>query len=295
MLIRLFILGILILPLTCCEKKEALKTQRPTVLVSVPPYIYFVNKIAQDLVDVHTLVPAGANPHIYEATPKEVQRHQTAALWIYLGESFDKRALQFFRDSRQQIKIIDVAQGIQLLSYCDEEHSSAGHSHSHDHCHDEGYDLHIWLSPVLAKQQAKKIADGLIALLPEQQEKLSANLKVFLDELDELNTAIATILSPMRGKAILVSHPAFAYFCRTYNLQQLSIEIEGKDPLPQDVTEILAKAKTHKIQSVLTEPQYSNKGAELIAKSLDLPTHMVDPYAENYSENLLHIAKVIAE
>ncbi len=293
MLIRILVLLTLILPLTSCEKKEGQKNEKPTVLVSVAPYVYFVNKIAQGLVDVEPLVPAGTNPHIYEATPREVMRHQKAAMWIYLGESFDKKVLQYFRNDRQQISIVDVAHGIDLLSYCDEGELEVEH-HCHDHCHDEGYDLHIWLSPVLAKQQAKKIADGLIALLPDQKEKISANLHTFLNELDELNGQIADILSPKQGEAILVSHPAFAYFCRDYHLLQISIEMEGKDPLPQHVTEILAKVKSYNIQSILTEPQYSNKGAELIAQSMGLPTHMVDPYAENYAENLIHIAEVIA-
>ncbi len=299
MLMRILILLALILPLTSCEKKEGRKNEKPTVLVSVAPYVYFVNKIAQGLVDVEPLVPAGANPHIYEATPREVMRHQKAAMWIYLGESFDKKILQYFRSDRQQISIVDVAHGIDLLSYCDEleldtEHPQCTH-HCHDHCHDEGVDLHIWLSPVLAKEQAKRIADGLTALLPDQKEKLSANLETFLKELDQLNEQITAILSPKRGEAILVSHPAFAYFCRDYHLLQISIEMEGKDPLPQHVTEILAKVKSYNIQSILTEPQYSNKGAELIAQSMGLPTHMVDPYAENYEENLIHIAKVIAQ
>ncbi|MBS0603448.1 MAG: zinc ABC transporter substrate-binding protein [Verrucomicrobia bacterium] len=295
MLIRLLLLLTCVLPLTSCEKAENSKSGKPTVLVSIPPYIYFVDKIAHGAVEIETLIPPGANPHIYEATPREVQRHQSAALWVYLGESFDKRALKFFRDSQAPIRIIDVAHGIKLLSYCEEEEAVTQHHHCHHHSHDEGQDLHIWLSPSLAKQQANRIAEGLIALLPEKKEEFTANLQAFLSELDQLNEQITTLLAPMKGSAILVSHPAFAYFCRDYHLVQLSIEIEGKDPLPQHVTEILAQAKNYKVQSVLTEPQYSNKGAELIAESLHLPTHMVDPYAENYSENLLKIAQVIAE
>ncbi len=297
MLTRLLVLITLLLPLASCEKKEMPKNEKPIVLVSVPPYVYFVNKIANDLVDIETLVPAGANPHIYEATPKEVQRHQNAALWIYLGESFDKKVLQFFRDTHKQIQIVDIARGIDLLSYDEEKTLTSGHHHHHcdGHCHDEGHDLHIWLSPVLAKQQATTVANALADLLPENKELFMANLQVFLTELDQLNGQISTLLAPMNGKAILVSHPALAYFCRDYHLIQLSIEIEGKDPLPQNVTEILAKAKAYNVQSILTEPQYSNKGAELIAESMDLPTHMVDPYAGNYSENLLSIAQVIAQ
>jgi len=295
MFTRILILLTLLLPLASCEKKQTQKKEKPSVLVSIPPYAYFVDKIAQGTVEIETLIPAGANPHIYEATPREVQRHQNADLWVYLGENFDKRALQFFRDSKAQVRIVDVAHGIDLLSYCEEDGVVTEHHHCHHHSHDEGHDLHIWLSPVLAKQQATRISEALIALLPEKKEMFTTNLQNFLDELDALNEQIATMLLPMKGSAILVSHPAFAYFCRDYQLIQLSIEMEGKDPLPQHITEILAKAKSYHVQSVLTEPQYSNKGAELIAQSLGLPTHMVDPYAENYLENLHKIAEVIAQ
>ncbi len=283
MFIRL-LLTVFILLTNSCEKKENFNTGKPIVLVSVPPYVDFVKKIAKDTVAVQSLIPAGANPHVYEATPKEVQSHQNAAIWIRLGESFDKKVYQFFKQLNKPVKIVDVAQGIPLLSVCDD----------HGHASDEGKDLHIWLSPKLAKIQAEKIAAALIALLPEQGDFFSANLQKLLNELDVLDGQIAGILAPMEGKAILASHPAFEYFCRDYHLVQLSIEMEGKEPLPQHVTEILALAKRYAVQAVLIEPQYSNKGAELIAKRLGLPTHSVDPYAENYLENLLSIAQVIA-
>jgi zinc transport system substrate-binding protein len=266
----LLLIIVIFLPFFSCEKRVKTKSGKPTVLVSVPPYAFFVKKIAQDAVDIETLVPAGANPHIFEATPREVERHQNAAVWIYLGESFDRKVLRVFQDSHKPMIVVDVTEGIDLLPMCE------GNEHSH-HRHGEGKDLHLWLSPTLAKLQAQKIAAALIAILPDQRERFQANLQAFLLELNHLDQQIAHLLKPMEGKAILVSHPAFRYFCDDYHLVQLSVEMEGKDPLPQHVTDILSKAKRYAIQSILTEPQYSNKGAELIAESLGLPTHRVDP------------------
>ena len=294
MIIRLLLLATLLLPLFSCEKRGEKKGGKPTVLVSVPPYAFFVKKIAEDTVTVETLVPLGANPHVYESTPKEVQRHQSADLWVYLGESFDQKVRPFFC----KVPIVDVTEGIPLLSFCEEKGLIAENAacHHHDkHTLREGHDLHIWLSPKLAKIQATKIAGALISLLPAEEERFTVNLHLLLNELDDLDHQIATLLAPMKQKAILVSHPAFGYFCRDYHLTQLSIEVEGKDPLPQQVTHVLKEAMRHAVQRVLLEPQYSNKGAELIAQSMNIPSHMVDPYAENYTENLLLIAKVIAE
>jgi zinc transport system substrate-binding protein len=295
MIFRLLILGILLIPLFSCSQKESPKQESiPTVLVSVPPYAFFVEQIAKNTVQIETLVPAGANPHIYEASPQEVQRHHRAALWIYLGESFDKKVLKYFQETRHPIQILDITQGIDLLSLC-EEHGWIEETHHSCPSQHEGYDLHIWLSPTRAKAQAQKITSALIALLPEHKQEFMANLQVFEQKLDELNHQLTHILKPVKGKAILVSHPAFGYFCQDYHLTQLSIEFEGKEPLPQHITKILQQAKQYSIQSVLIEPQYSNKGAELLAQSLHLPTHLVDPYSQNYLDNLLSIAKVIAE
>jgi zinc transport system substrate-binding protein len=184
---------VLLLPLASCGKQEKPRESKPLVLVSVPPYIYFVDRIAGGAVDVESLIPPGVNPHIYEATPREVQRHQAAALWIYLGEAFDKKTLDFFKKSRKPIEIFPVTQGIHLLSFCEEE----GHTCPH-HAHEEGKDLHIWLSPRLAKKQAEGIAIALGELLPTQKQQFSANLKNFLQELDELDKEISILLAPMR-------------------------------------------------------------------------------------------------
>lgn len=286
MIARLFAALFFLLSLYAC-KPHTETASKPTVLVSIPPYAYFIKKIAGSSVHVETLIPAGANPHVYESSPREVQRHQTAKLWFSLGESSEKKISQYFKDTHQPVQIIDLTQDIELLADCHEEHCS--------HIHGEGHDLHLWLSPKIAKKQAQMIASALMKLLPEQQDTFGKNLQVFLEELENLDQQIAHTLESLSGKAILVSHPAFSYFCRDYHLIQLSIEVEGKDPLPQHITRILKKAKHYSVQGVLTEPQYSNKGAELIAHSLHLPTHMVDPYAENYTENLIHIAKVIAK
>lgn len=287
--VRLLLPVILLFCFSSCEKKGAPKETKPMVLVSIPPYAYFVKKIADDTVHVAPLVPPGANPHVYEALPQEVQRYQNAAVWVYLGEPVDKKALQAFKDLRKEMPIVDVTQGIKLISECQEN------GHAHCHHDDEGLDLHIWLSPTLAKVQARHIAGALMDLLPEEKGRFEKNLQRFLKELDRLNDKLAGILAPMEGHAILVSHPGFAYFCRDYGLIQLSIEEEGKEPLPQHITEILAQARKYRVKSVLIEPEFSNKSAELVAAALGVPTHFVDPLAEDYEANLIKIAKVIAE
>jgi len=280
------ILFCLLLLITLCNcEKRSLSSQR-TVLTSIAPYAYFVKKIAGDTVRTQVLVPSGANPHIYEPTPREAHEVGKAALWLRAGEAFEKKIAEVLREQNPHLKIVNMQDGIPLLDHCCE----CGHFHHED----ETKDRHIWLSPKLAQIQAENIGKALMALSPENRELYAKNLEEFLRELRELDAAIEKELKPFEGQAILVSHAAFGYFCKEYHLSQLAIETEGKDPLPRQVSHVIAAAKKCRVRSVLTQPQYNNKGAELIAEKLHLPIFPIDPYSEDYINNLHYLARIVA-
>lgn len=275
MLLRLFISFFCIIPILSYSEP-------PVVLVSVPPYLYFVKKIAEDTVLTASLIPPGANPHVYEPTPKQVQLQKQAVLWLKLGEKADQKAQRVFQEMKNPPLIIDLAEGLALLSY------------KGDCCsHLDTKDLHIWLSPKMMQTQAKRITQALIQLFPTHTELYQRNLNTLLKELEQIDQKLATILKNKQGKAILVSHPAFAYFCRDYKLEQLSLEEEGKDCLPQYIPELLHKIKTLGISGIIIEPQHGSKAAKLLAQNLEIPTYIIDPYSEDYIVNLKQMAEVV--
>ncbi|HEY2810655.1 MAG TPA: zinc ABC transporter substrate-binding protein [Rhabdochlamydiaceae bacterium] len=276
-----------------CQKRPSQPAAKPIVLVSIPSYLYFIERIAGDTVTALSLTPPGANPHIYEPSPKEVQNFRQASLWIRLPS--DRKTYAVLKEQSPKMCIVDITEGIPLLpAFAGRQ--AACHGHHCGHLHDaEEYDLHIWLSPRLAQKQAKTIAQHLAHLLPENRERYDLALSLFLEDLRKADAEISALLASKEESAILVSHPAFAYLCQDYRLTQLSIEIEGKEPLPQDITHLLHQAKQLRIASILAEPQYNDKGAQLMATHLHLPVYVVDPYAENYLENLKYIAEIMAK
>lgn len=252
--------------------------------MSVPPYAYFVERITGGALEVEVLVPPGANPHIYEPSPKQVEKIISVQLWFRIGEPIENKILTVLEEQDPSLEVIDLTKNISLISN--------GHSCG-DHWHEESKDRHVWMSPKLAQVQAQEIADALIRVYPEQKEAFQKGLKLLLADLKELDRQISEMLAPFAGDAILVSHPAFGYFCQDYDLTQLSIECEGKDPLPQDIAETLRQAEQSHVRAVFTQMQYNNKGAQLIAEKLHLPIYEVDPYSSDYIENLRHIAGLI--
>lgn len=257
---------------------------RPTVLVSVAPYKNFVEKISGDTVDVMLMVPAGASAHTYEPTPRQVLAASQAEMWFTIGESFEGRVLPTFKAHNPKMETIDLRKGVDLIT-------ADPHSGACCCCCADCQDLHIWLSPKEAKVQVETIADALIRRYPQHAESYRHGRDGLIKELDVLDAEIKTLLEPLKNRLIFVSHPAYAYFCRDYHLKQLSVEVEGKDPTPKQMTQILNQVREAKTKRIYIQPQYGNKGAKLFASEIGAEVITLDPYSEDYFKSMREIAK----
>lgn len=262
----------------------------PQVLVSVAPHKCFVEKIAGNTVQVLLIVPAGASAHTYEPTPKQMIGASKADLWFYVGEGFEARVKNALQNHNPSMGFVDMRTHVDLIGFDNDEYKPCACCR-HSSC----YDLHYWLSPRQAKIQAQTIASALMERYPENSELYRRNLTTFQNELDALDQDIIEILNKPHNPVVMVSHPAYAYFCRDYGVRQLPIEIEGKDPTPGQLTKILEAARLHQIKRIFTQVQYSNKGAKLIAAQIGACVVDLNPYAEQYFESLKEIARAFAQ
>lgn len=258
------------------------------VMVSIAPYKYFLERIAEDTVNQMLLVPLGASFHTYEPTPKQILQGGQADIWFRIGENFENRAVQAIKSHHPRMRIVDLRDEVDLIVIGPNEH--------HHCCHHEGADLHIWLSPKMVERQVKKMAQVLSEVYPENKNLYQKNVAQLLNELSSLDREIQQILLPMKKRIFMVSHPAYAYLARDYGLRQLPIEFEGKDPSPRQLTEVLNLARQLNIKIIFVQNQYSRKGANLIAKELGAQIVTLDPYSESkdYFDNMREIATSIA-
>lgn len=269
-----------------CSKKGPF-TQKPTVLVSISPYQTFVKMIAGETVDIKVAVPEDFNAHLYEPTPRQMNDFDKASLWFQIGMPFEISLSKTLSTQNPNLTILNLSEGMggpkqESLTF------DACHGHSHDE-----EDIHYWMSPPLVKIQMSKIANALSQKFPKNEKLYANNLTRAIEGLTNLNDELKTILEPQKGKAIITSHPSLTYFCEQYGLIQISIECEGKSPLPKDISRILKLTESYDILCVLTQEQFDNKGALAIAKRLNLPTIGINPHAQLYYENMLYIAEKI--
>lgn len=276
MFYRFYILFLTFLTLSATEPP-----QKTLILVSIPPYKKIVESIGGDHVEVLTVAPPSSDPHTYEPTAKQVTRMANALAWFQIGEPFEKKLSQTLK-----AKQIDLRKSVHLL------HEEGAFCPS---CSHSGEDRHIWLSPKEMERQADQIQTVLSEELPEHREEFEerlAHLKLQLSLLDE---EIKNRLSSLENRSFVVSHPAFAYFCRDYNLCQLSVEQEGKEPRPKELEALLKNAKAAHPLVAIAIPQHNNRGTELIAKKLRLTLHTIDPYSADYFETLQNLSYALNE
>lgn len=250
-----------------CSK--SILPEKITVLVAVPPYVSFVEAIGGNAVRVRSIMPETADPHTFEASPKDAQYYKETDLWVSINGHFEKRSLAATKKMNPNLDVLTLLK-------------------------DPSADPHIWMSPRLAKDQALLIKNALVKLDPSHEPAFNRNLKTFNDKLDEIDETLTKQLRPFRGRTIVCAHDSFGYFCDDYHLKQLEIEQEGKSPLPKNLSTLVERAKDGDAICVITQPQFSNSASKRVAQMLNLPLREVNPLSPDYFTMLTSLGEAIA-
>ncbi len=268
----------------------SLLSAAPTVTVSILPQKYFVEQITKDAVAINVMVQPGSSPHTYEPKPSQMKELASSDAYFSVGDGFEKAWLPKFQKTNPKITIVDTTKGIKKIEISGHHHHD---DHKHDHKHEAGeLDPHIWLDPILVKIQAKNIYDALIEIYPAQKEAFTKNFEAFMASIDELDKKISNSLQNIQSRKFIVFHPSFGYFAKRYNLEQIAIEVSGKEPKPAELSRIIKEAKEEKTKVIFVSPQFSQKSASQIAKEIGGKVVAIDPLAYQWSENLLTITSI---
>jgi zinc transport system substrate-binding protein len=281
------------------------------IIVSVLPQVDFVQRIGGDKVHVAAMIPPGFSPATYDPSPSQLQQLQDADMYFRIGHiQFEKAQMTKLGELNPDMTIIDTSQGITLRTlaahshdeeeggdHYDEEYEHA-EDHKHEiheenHGHNAGDDPHIWLAPQLVKIQAKHIYNALVAHSPSDAAYFTQNYNQFISDLDALDTELTAAFAPIVDQTILVFHPAFGYLADAYGFYQEAIEIEGKDPTPTQLQNIIAAAKEDHVKVIFVQAQFSTKGAESVAQAIGGAVVQIDPLAQDYFSNLRQMAQTI--
>ena len=261
------------------------------VTASILPQKYFIEKIGGDRVNVSIMVLPGANPATYEPKPRQMVNLSKAKIYFAIGVPFEDNWLPKFAKTNPSMAVVKTQSGIEKIPMKAGRHGHHTSKNNPDNAVSQTKDPHIWLSPPLVLLQARNILNALLEADPEGRIEYEANYKAFLQELKTLDMEIRKTLQPSaQNRRFMVYHPSWGYFARTYGLEQIPIELEGKQPSPRKLLELVQEARKEGIKVIFVQPQFSEKSAETIAHAIGGKVVFADPLAEDWKYNLLQVA-----
>lgn len=263
---------------------------KPIISVSIPPQAFFVEKIAKDSVEINILIPPNSDEHTMEFKPQALKKLEQSKIYFLADLELEKILGEKFKSVLKNVKIVNINEGIHLL----EGGHDHEHEHEHDHDghhaeeeHDEYNDPHVWLDPVLVKKLAQNITQALVQSFPKNKEIYEANLANFLKELDQMDAQIAEKLKNIKRNEFIVYHPSWAYLAKRYNLVQIPVEIDGKEPKSKDLQNLIKLAKEKDIRVIFVQPGFPENSAKVLAKELNAQIVSINHLARNWDEELL--------
>jgi zinc transport system substrate-binding protein len=259
------------------EQTPAPKLSKTKVVTTFLPVYLFTKAVAGDVADVEILVKPGTEIHEYQGTPANVRAIATAKILVKNGLGLEEFLADTIKNAENsQLIEIDASKGIQAINKISPIDKTAIGKHDHNHNHSSG-NPHVWLDPVLAKQQIINIRDGLITADPVNTANYQANAAAYIQKLDNLNNEFQETIKKTPNCTFITFHDAFPYLAKRYNLKQVAVvEIPEKQLSPTDVQRVINTVKKYKVKALFSEPGLDNKLLTSISQDLRLTVRTLD-------------------
>lgn len=275
-----------------CLNNSTEKTEKIGVLVTIVPQIEMVESIGGEYVDVTVMVPEGKSPHSFEPTPEQMIKVVRAKAYFKVGSGveFEHVHMETIFEHNPELKVFDCSEKIKVISfnqhYGQEHFDETENNQSYD-----GTDPHIWTSPLNFKKMAEVVYNGLVEIDVIHKEDYNSSFQAYISKLDNFHSDVIDLLQPYSGKSFMVYHPSWGYFGDEYNLKQIAIEDEGKQPGPAGVAAIIKQAENESIKVIFVAPQYDTTSAETIASEIGGKVVFADPLMTDYESAILQLAQ----
>ena len=266
--------------LTSCQKSDK-QTQASDASYQVAATIGMIADLASviggDHIHVDTIIGAGADPHVYKHTAKDVKLIKGADLVLYNGFHLEGKMDSVLGKMQEQgLNVHAVAEAVidkgTLLK--DEEGAE---------------DPHLWMDVSEWRKVAQHVLKTLSTedLAPHHAE-FESNYQALDQQLEALNLYAKKSLSsiPERQRQLITAHDAFGYMERAYGLkvrgiQGLSTESEAG---LKDIENLVSFIKKKKIPAIFVESSVSDKNVKALIEGCNAQNHQVTIGGELFSD-----------
>ncbi len=280
---KLFIILISVILTSCnfgSQSKETQDAEKPLITVTIEPLRYFTEAIAGDNFRVVSMVPKGSSPETYDPTPQQLMDLAKSKAYFRIGHiGFEKIWMDKLSDNAPHLQFFDMSKGIELI---------------YEETHHVGVEPHVWNSTTNAHTLATNILSALCALDKEHKTLFIERYDSLVGRLNRTDSLITEKLAkPEVSRAFMIYHPALSYFARDYQLLQIPIESEGKEPSPAQLKELIKLCRAEKVRVIFVQPEFDRRNAELIAQQIGANVVEINPLSYHWEEEMLKTANAL--
>ena len=259
------------------------ETEKPavtvTVTVTISPYKYFVDQIAKGKVDVNVMVSNGNNPETYEPYAQQMMELSKSALYLKVGSiGFEQTWMKKLQDNAPDMKVIDTSVGIKPAK------TPGGN-----------IDPHVWMSCSNARIIASNILKALCELEPKNKAFFEKNYQSLLSIIDKRDSTIKESFTkdPDLVRKFVIYHPILTYFARDYQLEQLAIEEEGREPSASQLKSLIERARKEKIKFCLIQAEFANRNTTTFINESHTKPMNINPLQGDWNRAMQEAASAV--
>jgi zinc transport system substrate-binding protein len=227
------------------------------ILVSNKP-LALIAAVTYPAEQIDILVPDGMSPHDYSLRPSDIGKIRQAEKVLWAGDHMEPYLAKFAKQAPNKDLWLDATHLMEDMGIY-------------------GSDPHVWLSPELAIEISKRIAEWN----PSDKQQAQKDHQAFASQLTTLVEESKATLAPLKKSGFFVFHQAYDYWFQAIDIKQLgafTLSPERK-PGARHVQKMRNQLQNKEVSCVLSEPQFSPALINTVVNDLPIKQGELDPLA----------------
>lgn len=225
------------------------------------------------------MVSNGNNPETYEPYAQQMMELSRSALYLKVGSiGFEQTWMKKLQDNAPDMKVIDTSTGITPAK------TPGGNT-----------DPHVWMSCKNARIISGNIFKALCQLEPENKTFFQKNYQLLLSSIDRQDSIIRKSFkdNPEMFRKFVIYHPILTYFARDYQLEQLAIEEEGREPSAAQLKSLIERARKEKIRYCLIQAEFANRNTTTFIKESHTKAMDINPLQADWANAMKEVSLAV--
>lgn len=207
---------------------------KPKVVATTTLVGDVVRQVGGDTIDLHVLLPVGADPHNFTPTPQDVAAVAQADVIFTAGLGLEAFMAPLLDNAGSHAPVVALSDGVSTLQPPVTAEADG---------HDAGaVDPHVWFDPNNVMVWVDNAARELATIDPAHAATYQANAAAYRRALQDLDRWIVEQVAsiPAANRQLVTDHLIFSYFAQRYGFEQVGALVPGYNTLAEPSAQELA-------------------------------------------------------